>query len=96
MSFGSAKVSAGEGERCWTDGCGGRFYGLLEEDLDAFCPASEGRHLGCGGVGDAVFYWFYAFWVRLYWGWAFQFQLFQLKNGWYVVSFLISIILIIN
>ena len=23
------------------------FYGLLEEDLDAFCHASEGWHLGC-------------------------------------------------
>ena len=25
VSFGSAKVSAGEGERCWTEGDGGRF-----------------------------------------------------------------------
>ena len=24
-----------------------RFLGLLEEDFDAFCPFSEGRHLGC-------------------------------------------------
>ena len=25
VSFGSANVSAGEGERCWTEGCGGYF-----------------------------------------------------------------------
>ena len=25
VSFGSAKVSAEEGERCWKEGCGGRF-----------------------------------------------------------------------
>ena len=37
------------------------FCGLLEEDLDAFCPVSEGWQLGCGGVGDAGFHWFYAF-----------------------------------
>ena len=37
------------------------FYGLLEEDLDAFCPVSGGRHLGCRGFGDAVFHCLFAF-----------------------------------
>ena len=36
------------------------FYGLLEEDLDAFCHASEGWHLGCWGFGDVVFHWIIA------------------------------------
>ena len=29
-------------------------YGLLEEDLDAFCPVFEGWQLGCRGFGDIV------------------------------------------
>ena len=33
----------------------------LEEDLDAFCHVSEGRHLGCLGVGDVVFHCLFAF-----------------------------------
>ena len=37
------------------------FYGLLEEDLDAFCPVSGGRHLGCIGFGDVVFHFFLLF-----------------------------------
>ena len=37
------------------------FYGLLEEDLDAFCHVFEGRHLGCRGVADAVFHCLFAF-----------------------------------
>ena len=37
------------------------FYGLLEEDLDAFCPVSEGRHLGCLGFCDIVIHCFFAF-----------------------------------
>ena len=37
------------------------FYGLLEENFDAFCPFSEGWHLGCFGFGDAVFRCFFAF-----------------------------------
>jgi len=31
------------------------FYGLLEEDLDAFCAFSEGWYLGCWGFADDVF-----------------------------------------
>ena len=30
------------------------FYGLLEEDLDAFFPVFEGRHFGSRGFGDVV------------------------------------------
>ena len=37
------------------------FYGLLEEDLYAFCHVSEGWQLGCGRYGDAVFRCFFAF-----------------------------------
>ena len=37
------------------------FYGLLEEDWDALCAFSEGRHLGCLGVGDVVFHCLFAF-----------------------------------
>ena len=37
------------------------FCGLLEEDLDAFCPFSEGWHLGCRGFGNVVFHCFVAF-----------------------------------
>ena len=37
------------------------FYGLLEEDLDAFFPVFEGWHLGSRGFGDAVFHCFFAF-----------------------------------
>ena len=37
------------------------FYGLLEEDLDAFCPVSEGWHLGCRRFGDVVIHCFVAF-----------------------------------
>ena len=42
VSFGSAKVSAGEGEGCWTDGCGGltawepRAWCLLTIGVDIF------------------------------------------------------------
>ena len=36
-------------------------YGLIEEDLDAFCHVSEGWHLGCGGFGDVVFHCLFAF-----------------------------------
>ena len=32
------------------------FYGLLEEDLDSFCHASEGWHHGCIGFDDVVFH----------------------------------------
>ena len=32
------------------------FYGLLEEDLDSICHASEGWHHGCIGFGDVVFH----------------------------------------
>ena len=37
---------------------GGRrvFYGLLEEDWDAFCPVFEGWRLGYRGFGDVVFH----------------------------------------
>ena len=37
------------------------FYGLLEENFDAFCPVSEGWHLGCRGVADVVFHCLFAF-----------------------------------
>ena len=37
------------------------FYGLLEEDLDAFCPVFEGRHHGRLGVGDIIIHCFFAF-----------------------------------
>ena len=37
------------------------FYGLLEEDLDAFCPVSGGRHHGCLGVGDIIIHCLFAF-----------------------------------
>ena len=37
------------------------FYGLLAEDLDAFCHTSEGRNLGCLGFGDVVIYCLFAF-----------------------------------
>ena len=37
------------------------FYGLLEEDMDAFCPVSEGWQLGSRGFGDAVFHCLFAF-----------------------------------
>ena len=37
------------------------FCGLLEEDLDAFCPFSEGWHLGCIGFGAVVFHCLFAF-----------------------------------
>ena len=30
------------------------FYGLLEEDLGAFCPVFEGWQLGSGGFGDVI------------------------------------------
>ena len=42
---------------------GGRraFCGLLEEDLDAFCPVFEGWHLGSRGFGDVVFHCLFAF-----------------------------------
>ena len=36
-------------------------YGLIEEDLDAFCPVFEGRHLGSRGFGDVVFHCLFAF-----------------------------------
>ena len=32
------------------------FCGLLEEDLDAFCPVFEGWHLGSRGFDDVVFH----------------------------------------
>ena len=37
------------------------FCGLLEEDLDTFCPFSEGWHLGGRGFGDVVFHCLTAF-----------------------------------
>ena len=37
------------------------FYGLLEEDWDAFCAFSEGRHLGSRGFGDIVIHCFFIF-----------------------------------
>ena len=37
------------------------FCGLLEEDLDAFCHVSEGRHIGCLGFGDIVIHCFFIF-----------------------------------
>ena len=37
------------------------FYGLLEEDWDAFCHVFEGRHGGCLGFGDVVFHCLFAF-----------------------------------
>ena len=37
------------------------FCGLLEEDLDAFCPVFEGWHLGSRGFGDVVFHCLFAF-----------------------------------
>ena len=37
------------------------FYGLLEEDLDAFCHVSEGRHLGCRKFIYVVFHCLFAF-----------------------------------
>ena len=37
------------------------FWGLWEQDFDAFCPFSEGRHLGCSLITDIVFHWFSAF-----------------------------------
>ena len=37
------------------------FCGLLEEDLDAFFPVFEGRHLVSRGFGDAVFHCLFAF-----------------------------------
>ena len=37
------------------------FYGLLEEDLDAFCPVFEGWHLWSRRVGDVVFHCLFAF-----------------------------------
>ena len=37
------------------------FYGLLEEDLDAFCPVSEGWKLGNRGFTNVVFHLFIAF-----------------------------------
>ena len=55
-----------EGERWggWRELEGGVqrvFCGLLEEDLDAFCPASEGWHHGCPGFDDIVIHCLFAF-----------------------------------
>ena len=36
-------------------------YGLIEEDLNAFCAFSEGRHLGSLGFCDIVFHCLFAF-----------------------------------
>ena len=35
---------------------GERWGGLREENLDTFCPFSEGWHLGCRGFGNVVFH----------------------------------------
>ena len=45
----------------WTRGGTEGVYGLLEEDLDAFCHVSEGRHIGCLGFGDIVIHCFFIF-----------------------------------
>ena len=40
---------------------GERWGGLREENLDTFCPFSEGWHLRCRGLADVVFHCFTAF-----------------------------------
>ena len=60
VSFGNAKVSAGEGERCWTEGCGGltawepRVWCLLTIWVDIFFALLRDRVTSMKSVVTAV------------------------------------------